>query len=255
MRPFFNYFGGKWRSSVRYPGPQHEIIVEPFAGAAGFSVRRSGNRKVFLYDKSPIIIGIWDYLIHANKKRILALPDIEFGTMVADPKYKLCQEEAWLIGFWMNTGVANVCRQPSAWYDPDKDPSQAKFLWGQRIRKRIASQLQFIRHWKAEVCSYEDIPNRSACWFIDPPYQDHGKWYTYNNKTIDFKHLGEWCLSRQGQYIVCEGKGADWLPFKPFGEVQAKYHPGKITEDREKATTCHEVIFTNTPLPVQVSLF
>ena len=33
---------------------------------------------------------------------------------------------------------------------------------------------------------------------------------------MDFTSLGEWCLERQGQLIVCENEGADWLQFQPL---------------------------------------
>ena len=62
--------------------------------------------------------------------------------------------------------------------------------------------------------SYEDIQNQPATWFIDPPYQKMG--FYYKHKDIDYNHLSEWCLSRDGQIIVCENEGADWLPFEPL---------------------------------------
>ena len=243
MKPFFNYFGGKWRSSPFYPSPEHDVIIEPFAGAAGYSVRRSQGKKVLLYDKSEAVIGVWNYLIKAKVKQILALPDIKFGTKVADPIYKLCQEEKDWIGFWMNTGCVSPRKSPCAFFDPDKKPEYSDFLWGERLRRRTAKQLKNIRHWKAEVASFEDIPNQKACWFIDPPYQDHGKWYPHSNKNIDFNMLGSWCVARRGQYIVWEGAGADWLPFKPFRRIQSK--KGHATE----------LIYTNSSYYEQVSLF
>ena len=33
LRPFFGFYGGKWRDSPRhYPPPAHTRIIEPFAG-------------------------------------------------------------------------------------------------------------------------------------------------------------------------------------------------------------------------------
>ena len=35
LRPFFGYYGGKWRDAVKhYPEPAFETIIEPFAGSA-----------------------------------------------------------------------------------------------------------------------------------------------------------------------------------------------------------------------------
>ena len=39
LRPFFCYYGGKWRAAPKYPPPEHDTIVEPFAGAAGYATR------------------------------------------------------------------------------------------------------------------------------------------------------------------------------------------------------------------------
>ena len=52
---------------------------------------------------------------------------------------------------------------------------------------------------------------------LTPPYQFGGEHqYKHNNKKINFKQLGEWCMSRKGQIIVCENTKADWMPFKPM---------------------------------------
>jgi len=39
LRPFWRYYGGKWRAAPRYPAPRHDLIIEPFAGAAGYAMR------------------------------------------------------------------------------------------------------------------------------------------------------------------------------------------------------------------------
>jgi hypothetical protein len=81
----------------------------------------------------------------------------------------------------------------------------------------VAAQAERIRHWKVYNCSFEDCPyDREATWFIDPPYQNQPKAYAYDADAVDFQKLGEWCKSREGQVIVCENTGADWLPFRHF---------------------------------------
>jgi site-specific DNA-adenine methylase len=34
LRPFFTFYGGKWRAAPFYDAPTHGHIVEPFAGSA-----------------------------------------------------------------------------------------------------------------------------------------------------------------------------------------------------------------------------
>ena len=252
MKPFFTYFGAKWRNSTAYPDPQFDTIIEPFCGAAGYSVRRSNGRKVELYDKSEQIIMTWKYLIGASEKEIRNLPDIEYGTSVEDEKYKLTQEQQNFIGWHLNTATVCPKKKPSKWYSPDSLHAGSKILWSQHRRNRLASQLRYIRHWTATQSSYEDIPNKEACWFIDPPYQVHGKHYKHSNKYIDLKHLGEWCKARKGQYMVCEGIDANWLPFEPLGRFKTK--PDKKKKDQIEEFKEMEYIYTNTPLPKQLSL-
>jgi site-specific DNA-adenine methylase len=76
LRPFFGYYGGKWRDAIKYPEPNHETIVEPFAGSAGFSLRYA-HRKIILCEIDPVLSGVWRYLIRVKAKEILAIPDLD----------------------------------------------------------------------------------------------------------------------------------------------------------------------------------
>ena len=188
-----------------YPPPKHKRIIEPFAGSARYSLKYWQN-DVLLVDKYPVIVGIWNYLIQATKADILSLPDLKTGDNV--DSFNLSQEEKWLIGFCINGGSA----QP-------KKTAKDYNTWGE-AKIRIADDVQKIKHWKAILGSYDELENEEATWFIDPPYQFGGHEYKCSNKNIDFAKLAEWCMSRNGQVIVCENTKADWLPFKPMVEMQ-----------------------------------
>ena len=215
LRPFFGYYGGKWRAAPRYPAPAHSRIIEPFAGSAGYSVRHNA-RDVRLYDLSEKVIGTWQYLIKASASEVFALPDLEDGQTVDD--LKVCQEARWLIGWWLAAGCWEPRKSPSAWM---RKCTNGGLYWGPRVRSRISAQVESIRHWTASVGSYSDIPNEPATWFIDPPYQGMGKHYPHGSKGIDYEALGCWCRSRTGQAMVCENTGAEWLPFDHFMDAQA----------------------------------
>jgi hypothetical protein len=207
MKPFFTYFGGKWRTAPRYPEPIYDRLVEPFAGSAGYAVRHHSHA-VELYDANEKIVGLWQYLIAASPDEIMRLPlDV---THVDD--LDVCQEARWLIGFWLNKGAATPHLSPSAWM---RAGSHATSFWGETIRERIATQVPHIKHWTATLSDYADVwtPD-NATWFVDPPY-DHESGRSYPSKVSDFDALSEWCLDLRGQVIVCERDGADWLPFKP----------------------------------------
>jgi|7_EtaG_2_1085326.scaffolds.fasta_scaffold00174_14 hypothetical protein len=209
--PFWRYYGGKWRAAPRYPRPEQETIVEPFAGAAGYSCRYP-SRRVILIDASPIICGIWRYLIAASPSEILALPDIPEGGTVDD--MGVCQEARWLAGFWCNNGAAAPCKSPSAWAREHEDRGkQGPWAgWGWKARKRIAADVQHICHWQVIQGAYTSAPDIEATWMVDPPYQTAAGRH-YKEQVTDYAALGEWVQTRQGQIIACDQQGADWLPW------------------------------------------
>lgn len=227
--PFFTYYGGKWRIAKRYPSPIEKLIIEPFAGSAGYSVKWK-HPNVHLFDVNERVIGTWQYLIKAKESDIQKLPT----TVTHVDDLRVCQEEKWLIGFWLNKGCVEPMKSPSAWMRSGIRPNS---MWGEAIKNRIKRQLHSIRGWKATLGSFNEIPvSFKATWFVDPPYEAQGGLYTYNN--IDYGKLSEWCLSLKGQTIVCESKGATWLPFKDF-------HIAKGLEGPRGRKRIHEVIWIN----------
>jgi len=99
FRPSFTYYGSRWRAAPRYPFPRRGTIVEPFAGAAGYSIRHA-NKKVILVEKNAKMACVWRYLIKATSAEILALPLIEPGQSVDD--LNISQEARILIGLNCN---------------------------------------------------------------------------------------------------------------------------------------------------------
>lgn len=226
LRPFFGFYGGKWRDARKhYPPPTHDTIVEPFAGSAGYAMRYAGCR-VILGEIDPIIYGVWAYLIAAPAAEILAIPDLEPGQSAND--LAICQEARWLVGFWLNRGASRPRTGPSAWM---RDGIRPGSFWGERVRRTIASQVDTIRHWQVHNTSYEDLPFAGqATWFIDPPYQKQGQHYRFGAAGINYRSLGGWCRTRPGQVIVCENEGADWLPFAPLADVKTTRRNSRSAE-------------------------
>ena len=212
MKTMFNYYGGKWRAARCYPAPQHHTLIEPFAGGAGYSLWHH-DRSVKLYDKDPVVAGVWDYLIKATRTEIERLPLIRAGQDVRELKCPIAAQD--LIGFWLSTGSTIPKRTLTAY--ASLHPNQ---YWSEKVRSRIAAQVDLISHWTVQCCSYADIPDQAATWFVDPPYQEAGKYYRYSS--IDYADLEQWCRSRTGQTMVCENQGADWLPFRPFSTIKAR---------------------------------
>jgi site-specific DNA-adenine methylase len=197
----FSYYGSKKRLAPLYAPPEFDTLIEPFAGAAGYSLHGDHwERNVMLFDCNPKIVATWKYLISASKKDILSLPDIQPKQTLTEFK-SLSTEERYLIGYHLNPASTRP-----------KLTATQRVCWNQQ-KLWIAANLYKVRHWQVFQQSYADIPNRKATWFVDPPYQKVGKWYN-GFQHMDFRHLGGWCRERQGQAIVCENRGARWLPFR-----------------------------------------
>jgi site-specific DNA-adenine methylase len=221
LKPFFCYYGGKWRVAKRYPAPVNDTIIEPFAGAAGYSTRYY-NKNVILYDIDPVICGVWDYLINVSVEELMSLP----STISHIDDLNVCQEAKWLIGFWLNKGTTTPKKSPSLWMRQGLAPNS---WWGDGLKTKLAKQIEKIKHWKIVNSTYESIPDIQATWFVDPPYQgDAGQ--KYKCKFSDFENLANWCKNRSGQVIVCEQEGANWLPFQPFHLIKST--PGSRGKSR-----------------------
>jgi site-specific DNA-adenine methylase len=216
VRPFFSFYGSKWRSVPKYPAPKYFRLIEPFAGAASYAVRHH-YLDVVLVEKDPIIADLWRFLIRASKQDILNIPLLETGQTVQELD---CSSDAKsLVGFWVNKAPASPCNFQSSWMRSGKFQD---CFWGSKIRSRVAEQVQFIKHWTVIEGDYSQSPtNEIATFFVDPPYQKAGSHYRVSSKKLDFNILGHWCKKLNGQIIVCEQQGATWLPFEPFLDVKS----------------------------------
>lgn len=243
MRPFFSFFGSKWSSAPKYPQPKPgQLVIEPFAGAAGFSTRIQA-REVVLVERDPVIAAVWRFLLSATADDVLGLPDLGPHQKVRD--LGLPTGPSALIGFWCNKATTTPCQTLSAWA---KDPGAAVQFWGPAIRRRIAGQLHRLAGWSLVEGDYTDAPDVDAFWFIDPPYIDKGKRYRHGSGAIDFADLADFARSRRGPVVCCEQQGAQWLPFRPFATVKATTRKGGGSH------TSDEVVWTKGLLSAQLSL-
>ena len=223
LKPFFTFYGSKWRASSLYDVPMHNVIVEPFAGSAGYSMHYPHSR-VILVERDPFVAQTWDYLIRVSEEEVLKLPDIADGQTTDD--LKVTTEARYLIGWWCNGASSQPKKSLGLWArsmrETGSGPQGGKpLVWGQRVRERIASQLHAIRHWRIIEGDYTLAPDVPATWFIDPPYVDKGKHYRFGPSKLDYDALASWCRERVGQTIVCENAGATWLPFRTLGDLKA----------------------------------
>lgn len=201
----FSYYGSKSNLVDFYPAPKHDKVIEPFAGSARYSLKHF-EKDILLVDKYEVIVKIWLWLQQCSVDDILKLPTLKKGDLISD--LNLSEPEKLFLG--MLNAVSSTSPR-------NKVSSFASSSNGRKDQlKNISKHLYKIRHWTIRHGSYEDIKNEKATWFIDPPYQYGGSAYVENK--MDFKHLAEYCMAREGQVIVCETMKADWLPFNPIKE-------------------------------------
>jgi 16S rRNA G966 N2-methylase RsmD len=169
-----------------------------------------------LLEKYELLVSLWAWLIRVSSRDIRSIP---LNVETTDDVH-LCQEAQWLVGFWLNRASAQ----------PKKSKSKTfKCGWTKGVSERLAEQVEYIRHWQVFKADFESIDTEiapEATWFIDPPYQQAGKYYRHSSKSIDYSRLASFCQQAKGQVIVCENAGADWLPFEPFGIFGAQSHNG-----------------------------
>lgn len=218
MKPFWRYYGGKYRAAPKYAAPKYNLIIEPFAGAAGYSLRHFQHR-VILIEKYPVIAEIWRWLIGVKGSEVRRIPTV---TTVDDLPVWVPEGARSLIGFCMNSAVTSPRRSLSVGRIRLAQMGRKFEGWTEAQRERVASQVELIRHWKIVEGDYSCAPNVKATWFIDPPYNNEvGKYYICGPKSLNYENLGAWCRKRSGQVFVCENKGASWLPFKTFATFKA----------------------------------
>lgn len=218
LRPFWSYYGSKWRAAPRYPKPLHGTIIEPFAGSAGYALRYP-DRNVVLVEKYDVLAEIWRWLIASSPRDVLAIPTVEH--VDALPSW-VPDGARSLVGFAMNDATTAPRRELSAGRRKSAANGRHFQGWNEARRERVASQVDAIKHWRVIEGDYSAAPSDHATWFIDPPYNNRaGSYYVHGPMGIDFAVLAEWCQARRGQVLVCENEGASWLPFRSFTTLQS----------------------------------
>lgn len=205
----FSYYGSKTTLVDLYPAPIYDTIIEPFAGAAKYSLKHF-EKEVILIDKYPTIINIWKWLQSCSPDDILKLPrNLTFGDRLDDINFD-CQEQKDFYGFIIGCG-AEKPRRSAIKRKTTERPNHINFNL-----KKVAGNLYKIKHWKFICGDYTLCPKILATKFIDGPYEFGGHSYVHSNRHINYPELGQWCINEIGQLIVCENTKATWLPFIPI---------------------------------------
>ena len=230
MRPFFSYYGAKYTVAKYAGAPRRDLVIEPFAGSAAYATRFA-PRRAALYDISPDVCEIWDWLIHCSEADVRAIPDA-FNSF--DEVERLPRGASLLARFWISKGRAEPSGTLSPWYFQYRNSHDCR-VWGPAVKVRIIAQKPAISEWTIGNLPYQNVPMREAHWHVDPPYNNlAGSRYPFSD--IDYPQLGAWCRTLPGAVDVFENEGAKWLPFKKLCKVVT-------SRGRRSGATSSEVIF------------
>lgn len=211
----FYYYGRKKQLAKHYPSPNFKTIVEPFAGAAAYSLHGDNWRKnVLLIEKDERVADVWDWIIsEATPDDFKKMPDLEVGEKTDDFLH-----------------IVHAATKMAFHYKTIKVTSVLARNW--EISKRVmARNLHKVKHWEIMHGGYREAPDIEATWFIDPPYKgDSGKGYKHGSDQIDYDALARWVRERRGEVICCEGESGDYLPFERLRD--SKSVAGKSSKER-----------------------
>lgn len=199
MSLLFYYYGRKKQIARYYPASELEAIVEPFAGAAAYSLYGNNwKKRVILVERDERVAEIWKWLINdATSDEIRGLPALKVGESSSEFLH-----------------IIHAATKMAFKYKTIKVTPVLERNW--EISKRLmAADLYKIKHWELITGDYSLAPDIEATWFIDPPYKDSpGDGYAYGSSLLNYKNLADWACQRKGQVICCEGENGDYMPFR-----------------------------------------
>jgi site-specific DNA-adenine methylase len=234
----FSFYGGKSKILGFYPEPKHDLIIEPFAGGASYSLLHGGGREVWINDADPKVFGMWRFLQSAECPDWVARipPLVTVGQRASELVVGAPEGLVSILQAEANQGTQGARGVH------DQVTSMGAKCW-KRVRAKLAWAHERCQGWTITNLPYAEMiaptwghpdhwSERPCTWFIDPPY-DNEAGRRYRQQVVDYNALRAFCLTRRGQVIVCENVGATWLPFEPLVErrgIRSRYQKSTAKE-------------------------
>lgn len=169
----FSYYGGKSKIAHLYPAPSHPLVIEPFCGAAAYSLRWGWCRQIHINDLNTDTYDVWQWIASPEaladiEKYVPDMADIHIGMRVsefADPN--MARGLRLILQASCNGGTFG---QSGQWDQITKI--------GIKVYSLLKDKLRWLcpyvrsRGWTITNLDYRQLPNVEATWFIDPPYNN-----------------------------------------------------------------------------------
>lgn len=162
----FHYFGGKSLILHLYPPPLFDVIIEPFAGSAAYSLFYLHRcKRVILVEKAHEIAEVWRFLLSDEAAAWIEQlpPYARIGDKVED---------------YLPNGAPEGLRYLAFLFNFSGKPRGGKRIHSISARTwnlQRGKALRFARDpAKARIelieGDFAQAPQLTATWFIDPPY-------------------------------------------------------------------------------------
>lgn len=195
----FYYQGRKARAAKSYPAPEYPIVIEPFAGSMAYTLTHRPRFAIGI-EKDAEIVKLWHRLCAMSRMQLARYHIPAVGQVTTD---------RWVMLSDQSSGSPRNNYRTMSQYMVERMETQRRMV----IKHRVYANQSVLY----SLGDYSEAPDIEATWFIDPPYQGVNG---YRHSALDYDRLGEWCMTRRGQVIVCEGADADWLPFQEHSTWQ-----------------------------------
>ena len=203
----FAYYGAKHglarghRAKHPYPRPHHQLVVEPFAGSAGYTCHHLPS-DALLNDADRLVVDTWHRLQTMTRADLDALDLTLAGDRSTEP-------------------ILDSLAGSNGWTDRSQAvTSRMRHDWHAHVRERVARTVGRCRAWTITHGDYRDLPDVEATWFVDPPYQSHT---IAGGHALQARSRRHRLRRARGVVPVAPRSGdrlravpATWLPFTPW---------------------------------------
>ena len=253
QRSPFRYPGGKtWliptvRKWLKQEGKIIEVLIEPFAGGGIVSLTAAFeklSKRIKMIELDEEIAAVWEVILN-DKTEWLAEKIFNFDLTTENIKAELSKENKEIHDIAFCTILKNrvfhggIIAKGSGMIKNGENGKGISSRWYPKTLKNrilaishVKNKIQFIQGDAFETIR-ENLENRNAYFFIDPPYTLAGK-RLYTQSDIDHEKLFELTSQIKGKYMLTYDDTPEISKLSKKYGLQFKTIPMKTTHHLKK---------------------